>query len=365
MSFIFLGRFIFMKKKSIMAFLTAAVLALTACGVSAPDESKTGTTDSATTSKDAEASGDVITLKMAEVNPLDTIVGMTDQKFKEEVEAKSNGSIKIDLQASGVLGAEKDVLDSMMGGGGTIDISRISAFSLTPYGAEKSMLLSLPYTFVDREHYWNFATSDLADEFLNEPAENGLGVRGIFYGEEGFRHFFTKKEIKDISSFKGMKLRVSEDPIMEGLAKGLGASPTVVAFTELYSSLQSGVVDGAEQPIANYKSNAFPEVAPYMILDGHTIGATEIIITDEAWDKLSDEQKEIIKEAGKAAQDYNREISEEKENEVLDELKNDGTHIIEVDDIKPWQDAVKKVVDDNVKTDEQKKLYQQIIDMKK
>ena len=87
-----------------------------------------------------------ITLVMAEVNPLDTIVGQTDSKFKETVEELSGGKIKIDLQASGVLGSENDVLDTMLGGGGTIDISRISAFALTSYGAEKSVLLSIPYT---------------------------------------------------------------------------------------------------------------------------------------------------------------------------------------------------------------------------
>ncbi|MBR6404477.1 MAG: TRAP transporter substrate-binding protein [Eubacterium sp.] len=366
-----------MKRKSIMAFLTVGtVLALTGCGVKAP-EKPTETTTAATTAAEtvtsedtatddsakaeAEPTGSEITLVMAEVNPPDTIVGMTDTKFKEEVESRSNGAIKIDLQASGVLGAEKDVLDNMMGGGGTVDISRISAFSLTPYGAEKSMLLSLPYTFVSRDHYWNFATSDLANEFLNEPVEHNLGVRGIFYGEEGFRHFFTKDEITDISSFNGMKLRVSEDPIMEGLAKGLGASPTVIPFTDLYSSLQTGVVDGAEQPIANYKSNAFPEVAPYMILDGHTIGATEIIITDEAWNELSEEQQQIIIEAGKAAQAYNREISAQKENEVLEQLKSDGVNIIEVSDLTPWQEAVKPVIDENIKGQED--LYKKIVDM--
>ena len=98
---------------------------------------------------------------MAEVNPLDTIVGQTDTAFKEKVEELSGGSITVDLQASGVLGSENDVLDTMLGGGGTIDMSRISAFALTSYGAEKSVLLSVPYTFVNREHFWKFADSEL------------------------------------------------------------------------------------------------------------------------------------------------------------------------------------------------------------
>ena len=149
---------------------------------------------------------------------------------------------------------------------------------------------------------------------------------------------------------------------MNGLVEGLGASPTVVSFGELYSALQTGVVDGAEQPIANYKSNAFPEVAPYMILDGHTLGAIQVVITDEAWNKLSAEQQQVLVDAGKAASEYNRSISEEKENEVLEELKADGVHIIEVDDITPWQEAVKPVIEENIKGLED--YYQQIVDMK-
>ena len=364
-----------MKRRLFSVLLTAAtVLSMTACGVTAPEP--TTTTQTTTTEASTEASAaettetaaettpaaDAITLVMAEVNPLDTIVGMTDQKFKEEVEARSNGSIIIDLQASGVLGSENDVLDTMLGGGGTIDMSRISAFALTSYGGQKSMLLSLPYIFTSREHFWNFATSDLAQEFLQEPSENGSGVRGLYYGEEGFRHFFTSYEISDINSFKGKKIRVSNDPIMNGLVEGLGASPTVVSFGELYSALQTGVVDGAEQPIANYKSNAFPEVAPYMILDGHTLGAIQVIITDEAWNKLSAEQQNVLVEAGKVASEYNRSISEQKEQEVLAELKADGVTIIEVDDITPWQEAVKPVIEANIKGLED--YYQKIVDMK-
>ena len=339
-----------MKKKLISTLLTVAtVVSMTACGVSAPETpaaqpaADAQASDAAPADAAAEPAKDAITLVMAEVNPLDSISGMTDAKFKEEVEKRSNGSIIIDLQANQVLGAEQDVLDTMLGGGGTIDLARISAFSLTSYGGESSMLLSLPYTFVSRDHFWNFAQSDLAKDFLEEPQKNGAGVRGLFYGEEGFRHFFTV--------------------IMNGLVEGLGASPTVVAFGELYSALQTGVVDAAEQPIANYKSNAFPEVANNIILDGHTLGAIEVIITDSAWDKMTPAQQEAMMEAGKLAGEYCKEISADKEAEVLQQLKDEGCNVIEVTDIKPWQDAVAKVIDEQVNTDELKDLYQKILDL--
>ncbi|MDR1832437.1 MAG: TRAP transporter substrate-binding protein [Fusobacteriaceae bacterium] len=304
-----------------------------------------------------------IKLVYAEVNPLDTIVGKTDLKFKETVESLSKGEVIIDIQPSAVLGSEEVVLDTMMGGGGTIDMSRISAFALTSYGGAKSKLLSVPYTFANRAHFWKFADSPLAAEFLMEPKANGTNVRGLFYGEEGFRHFFTKKPVKGVGDLKGMKLRVSNDPIMTGMVKGLGASPTVIAFAELYNALQTGVVDGAEQPIANYKANSYQEVAGNLILDGHTLGAIQVVITDEAWNKLSKEQQDILVEAGKVASAFNRQISEDAENVVLEELKKIGCNVVEVTDIKPWQEACKDIIAESTK--DNKELYQKILDLAK
>lgn len=358
-----------MKKKMLAALLCASmVVSLSACGLKTPEKTETPVAEETekveetTTESKGESNSAMVTLVFAEVNPLDTIVGQTDTAFKEKVEELSGGEIKIDLQASGVLGSENDVLDTMLGGGGTIDMARISAFALTSYGGEKSKLLSVPYTFVNREHFWNFATSDLAKEFLVEPHENGSGITGLFYAEEGFRHFFTVNPVNSLEDLKGMKLRVSNDPIMNGMVEGLGASPTVVSFGELYSALQTGVVDGAEQPIANYKSNAFPEVSPNLILDGHTLGAVQVVITDKAWDKLSDEHKSILEEASKYASEFNRKISEEAEKKVLEELKAEGVNVVEVTDITPWQEACKGIIESS--TADSKELYQQIVDMK-
>ena len=361
-----------MKKITRRSFLaaagvSAAALALTACGGSSNSAASTSTAASSTA---ASAAGDAtaaandpkVTLVYAEVNPLDTIVGQTGSHFKEKVEELSGGSVVVDVQASGVLGSENDVLDAILGGSTSIDISRISAFALTSYGCNKSKLLSIPFTFNNRAHFWNFANSDLAPEFLNEPQELGLPVRGLFYGEEGFRHFFTVNPVSGIDDFKGLKLRVSNDPVMNGLVEGLGANPTVVAFGELYSALQTGVVDGAEQPIANYKSNAFPEVANNLILDGHTLGAVQAVITDNAWGKLTANQQAAVMAAAADTQKFNADLSETAENKVLDELRSSGCNVVDVDDKTPWQEACAKVIKDN--TSDQAELYQKLLDMK-
>lgn len=306
---------------------------------------------------------DQVTLVMAEVNPLDTIVGQTDSFFAEKVEELTGGSVKIDLQAAGVLGSENDVLDAIANGDDSIDISRISAFALTTYGCQKASLLSIPYTWTGRDHFWAFADSELAAEFLNEPQEIGLPLRGIFYGEEGFRHFFTREPVAGIKDLAGLKLRVSNDPVMVGMVNGLGASATPIAFGELYSALQTGVVDGAEQPIANYKANAFPEVANNLILDGHTLGAIQVVITDTAWEKLTEEQQAAVMEAGKLAQEFNRQLSQDAENEVLEELKADGCNVVEVDNPAEWAEACAEVISEN--TESQAELYQQLLDLAK
>ena len=361
-----------MKKISRRSFLaaagvSAAALALTACGGSGSSTAASTASSAAASTAPAgdaaaAASDPKVTLVYAEVNPLDTIVGQTGSHFKEKVEELSGGSVVVDVQASGVLGSENDVLDAILGGSTSIDISRISAFALTSYGCNKSKLLSIPFTFENRAHFWNFANSELAPEFLNEPQELGLPVRGIFYGEEGFRHFFTVKPVATIDDLKGMKLRVSNDPVMNGMVEGLGANPTVVAFGELYSALQTGVVDGAEQPIANYKSNAFPEVANNLILDGHTLGAVQAVITDNAWNKLTENQQAAVMEAAADTQAFNADLSETAENKVLDELKSSGCNVIDVPDKAPWQEACAKVISEN--TSDQAELYQQLLDMK-
>ena len=310
----------------------------------------------------AALADDPITLTYAEVNPLEgTIVGEVAKAFKEKVEELSGGAIVIDIQASGVLGSEDQILDNLLGGGTVTDICRISAFALSQYGCTKATLLSLPYVFENRDHFWNFANSDLAKEFLNEPEELGLGMKGLAYGEEGFRHFFFTKEVNGLEDIAGMKLRVSSDPVMTGMVSGLGASATTVPFTELYSALQTGVVDGAEQPIANYLSNAFPEVAPYVIKDGHTLGAIQIVITDAALAKLSEEQQAAIQEAADYASTVCKEKVAEIEGETYAKLAEAGVTVVEVEDKAPWVAACQQVIDDN--TSSQADLYQQIVAM--
>lgn len=301
-----------------------------------------------------------ITLTYAEVNPVEgTVVGDVALAFKEKLEELSGGSIVVDIQASGVMGDEKTVLSNIFAGDTSVDIVRISAFALNQYGAQKSVFLTLPYVFTSEDHYWNFVESDLAKQFLAEAKEVGMPLTGLAYGEEGFRHFFFKNEVAGIEDLKGLKIRVSDDPIMTGMVSGLGAAATTVSFGELYTSLQSGVVDAAEQPITNYLSNSFQEVAPYLLKDGHTLGTIELIATDSCFAKLSEEQQGWVQEAADYAMQVCKESVTVKQEEAQQTLLDQGCTIIEVEDKTPWQEATKAVLDENIVGMED--IYEQIL----
>ena len=303
-----------------------------------------------------------IILTYAEVNSLDgTVAGEMAKAFKEKTEELSNGTVRIDIQAGGVLGTEDQILDNLLGGGNVADISRISALALTQYGCKDASLLAIPYTFVNEDHFWNFAQSDLAQEFLMEPHDIGLPLRGLCYGEEGFRHFFFKDRVENLNDLKNKKIRVSSDPIMMGMVNNLGGSAASVSFTELYSALSTGVVDGAEQPVANYRSNAFDEVAPYLVLDGHTLGVMQIVMADYSWDKLNEEQQGWITEAAKYASLVCRDKVAEIEEQNFGILREKGVTITEITEKDEWISACKPIADKY--SSELSDLYAEIIAM--
>ncbi|MBR1714369.1 MAG: TRAP transporter substrate-binding protein [Treponema sp.] len=302
-----------------------------------------------------------ITLVMAEVNPEDSITGQFSTAFKKKVEELSKGTITIDLQYKGILGDESQIMKLIVSPDSSIHLARVSA-SLASYGGKKSKLITIPYTFSSAEHFWKFAESEIAEEILNEPYENGLGVKGICYGEEGFRNFFATTPLNSLEDMKGLRVRVSNSKTMKDLVKALGAEPVEVNFTDLYAKMLIGETNAAEQPIANYKSNEFHKVAPYMIKDGHNLGAIQILINAVAWDSLSPGQQSILKSAGKYATEECKRLAKESEAVVVAQLEKEGATIVDIADKKEWQNACKSVIEESSK--EFPELYKKILELK-
>ncbi|MCR4822130.1 MAG: TRAP transporter substrate-binding protein [Treponema sp.] len=303
-----------------------------------------------------------ITLVMAEVNPDNSVVGQMDLAFKNKVEELSKGKIKIDLHFLGTLGDEKVAMELLMKKNSPIQLVRGPAnlSSFIKDGPIRSSLLSIPYTFKNDEHFWKFANSDLAYEILNEPYELGLGVKGLFYAQEGLRHFFSTQKIESAGDLKDKKMRVS-GKILTALGNSFGSHNIEIKFTDLYAALQTGEVEVAEQPITNYLSNSFYKTAPYMILDGHMLGAVSVMINSDCWDSLSESQKDILDEAGKYASDYCRKTVEILTNDAMEILKNDGVIFTPVKNTEEWQAACSDMRKEAAKVDPI--LYKSILEL--
>ena len=299
---------------------------------------------------------------MAEPNPEGSVSAKIDHEFAYKVEELSKGSIKIQIHTAGILGDNSSVMAAMVKPGSSgIHIARLSPIAVAHYGCDKHSLLNVPYTFKNHAHFWKFANSPAAQKILDEPYTKKVGVKGLFFMEEGFRHFFATKPLNDLEDFEGEKIRSAGNPIMEELATALKASSVNVPFTSLYAALQTGEVTVAEQPLTNYLSNDFNRVAPYMILDGHEIGVAEVVISTETWKSLSKEQQAILIEAGKYAGEYCQKIVQESENSAKLTLRNSGVQFSEVKDFSKWQkvcaDVISKAVRDNTE------LYGEIVNL--
>ena len=286
------------------------------------------------------------TFKYAELNGDDNINARVGYKFAEYVDELSEGRIKIDVFTASQLGDEITCLNALQMGGGTVDFYRGNTNSLSDYGIRKMSLFGLPYIFTGREGMWKVLDSeDLGQAFLEEGSEVGAGFIGISYTDEGARHTFTSMEITCLDDLKGKKIRVPETTLMMDTMSALGAEPTPISYSELYSSIQTGVVDGGENGYPGYDSNKFYEVAPYYLLDGHTFSPGVILMAEARWNELSEEDQAILKEAGAKASAWNKEQIEAEEAALREALEGKGVTIIDVpaEDIAKAQEACKSV----------------------
>lgn len=334
------------KNKSLILILMACMAVNAGCsrGTNNAGETAPGTTAAQVESsaEQTETSGDVRTLRIADVNAQDHVIVKALYHYSEKVNELSNGKIKIDVYPSGQLGEDSDCYELLQMGG--LDLYRGNASTIGDYGKVKISAMALPYIFRDRDHFWKVCESETGKEVLDDLKESGIGMVGICYLDEGARNFFTTtKEITSLADIKGLKIRVQNSELMLSTISALGANPTPIDYNELYTALQTGVVDGAENPPASYYSNLFYEPAPYYVLDGHTYSPSMILMSEIVWNQLSEEEQNILMEAGEDTQQYNREMIEEADEEAYDALRKEGVTITELTDKEAWSEAMAPV----------------------
>jgi TRAP-type C4-dicarboxylate transport system substrate-binding protein len=285
----------------------------------------------------------VLKLTYAEVNPATSYAGYIARLFKQRVEELSLGTILIDVKYGGELGNDNEVLTNMFQYNSP-DIIRTSVSYLQDFGANKAAMLSTPYVFENREHYWKFINSNLYKEFLDEISISGSRFKGLAFIEEGFRHFFSRKPINSLSELAGLKIRSAYGNYFEDLIKVFGAYSVKVPFTEFNTAIERGIIDGGEQPIVNYLSNEFYKRAPYLILDAHVLALSEIVISENIWDQMTEQQKNVVLRAADYIQRVNKVTVKGFEEKALNQLKDYGVVVTEITDMSPWKEKCSELV---------------------
>jgi tripartite ATP-independent transporter DctP family solute receptor len=270
------------------------------------------------------------TLKWAELNPAQHLMTYSAEVFKKEVETLSNGRITIDIYPAMQLGDEKTCMQSLQMG--ALDFFRGNAISMVDFNAKKLSLLALPFIFRDRAHIWSVINSPVGEELLRDVQESGSRMVAIGWFEEGARHFFLRnKAINSMADLQGLKIRVPQTELSMDIVRAYGASPTPISYSELYSALQTGVIDGAENPIVGYQSNSFYEVGKYLAYAGYTFTPSPVLMSEITWNKLDQEDKDIILKAMKAAEAWNKVNSEKNENDALKICTDNGVQVTRPD----------------------------------
>lgn len=277
------------------------------------------------------------------------------ETFAEEVKACTNGELVVEIYPNNQLGNEKEMIEGVLLG--TQDIALPSNAVLTNFVPEMKVF-DLPFLFRDREHMYKVMDGPIADELDQAMAEKGFKLLGFF--EAGIRHIMTSKPIESIDDLKGLKIRTMQNPVHVASFNAFGANATPLAYGELYGALESGVVDGAEAANSNYEAKKFYEVAPNWAMVSWTALVTPVFTSVEKWNALSDSQQQCVTDAMAKAETVEREAYAKTDETKLDVLKKAGVKITHPDPA-PFREASKKVYDEFITSDDDKRRLEAIL----
>ncbi|MFV0362200.1 MAG: TRAP transporter substrate-binding protein [Suipraeoptans sp.] len=268
-----------------------------------------------------------IILSYAENQTADYPTTLGGYKFAELVEERSEGRIKVLVKPEAELGSETEVIKQMQFGG--IDFARVSLAQLYAYLPALSVL-QMPYLYKDSEHMWKVLDGEIGDEFLS--GFDSAGLVGLSWYDAGARNFYSTKPITSLEDIEGMRIRVQDSQLMKDVIEALGAVTVTVDYADVYSALQLGDVEGAENNWSSYVAMEHYEVAKYFTEDQHIRLPEVQVISSTTWDKLSEEDREMIIECAKESAIYERKLWVEQAEESKAIALDKGVILIELDE---------------------------------
>ena len=323
-------------KKKLLALLLMAVLtfALAACGGG-------GDSGAAEGDSDAFAGGQTFTIKIGHSDTTTNLINVSLENFAKYVEEQSGGAVKVDIYAAEQLGSNAEMAEML-------EMGSLDAMMM-PQGQEASFApmintLGLPFLFPDYESVYKVLDSEIGDELVADLESHNMIQ--LAYWENGLRQTTnSKKALNSAADFKGLKIRTPEDAMTMAIFNALGASPSPLAFSELYLALQQGTFDGQENPISNIYANNFQDVQKYLAMTNHKYECKNMIFSLTSWNKYPEDVQNLLKEAAKTYGDEHRKAIVDSQDTMLKELEEAGMEVT-YPDIADLQAATASVYDD-------------------
>ncbi|WP_425349604.1 TRAP transporter substrate-binding protein [Hoeflea olei] len=296
------------------------------------------------------------TLKSSDTHPDGYPTVEAVEAMGKMIEERTDGRLCVEVYHSAQLGEEKDTIEQTQFG--AIDLNRVS---LGPFNniIEETQVPSLPYIFRSVDHMHKVMDGEIGQEILDAFKEHDLV--GLAFYDGGSRSFYnSEKPIKSMEDLKGMKFRVMQSDMFVDMVSALGANATPLPYGEVYSSIQTGVIDGAENNWPSYDTSGHYEVAKYYTLDQHLIVPEVLVMSKKSWDKLSAEDQEVVRQAARESVPVMRELWVAQEKKSEDKVRAAGSEIVTDIDKTPFIEAMKPVYEKYVKSDKLKDMVARI-----
>jgi tripartite ATP-independent transporter DctP family solute receptor len=277
-------------------------------------------------------------IKFGHLQPLTDPWHLGALKFKEVVEKKSEGRLKVEIYPASQLGSEREQMEGVKIG--TQEITTNSPGMLATIFPEVGVF-DLPYLFRNQEHLHKVLEGPIGRGVMNR-MQKGVGMFPLALWDRGPRHLTSKKPVYTPADVKGLKIRVPEIRIYLAIWRALGAKPTPMAFAELYTGLATGTVDAQENPLEVIWSNKFYEVQSHLVLTGHMRAVLWVMMNDRFFRNLPPDLQKVVTEAAKESEPYTNDIVTKAQEEILANLKTKGMKVIQPD-LNAFANATKDV----------------------
>ncbi len=288
---------------------------------------------------------DKLVLKASDVHPQGYPTVQAVEDMGKNLSAATKGRLSIQMYPSMQLGGEKEAIEQAQVG--AIAFARVSVGALGPV-VDDLNVFNLPYVFRNTAHMEKVIDGQIGQDLLDKVTNSGKGLVGLCWMDAGARNFYdTKKPIKTIADLKGLKIRVMGNPMFIEMANSMGANGVPLGYDQVFSSLQTGVVDGAENNPPSFVFDNHYQVAKFYTIDEHLIVPEMLVMSKKIFDSLSKEEQADVKKFAREAQLEERKLWEEYEQKAMDKAKAAGITVTQVSaaDKKAFQDAVKPVWD--------------------